>query len=116
MEEDHMARDKKKPHDLGPIWHSSTKAVSCSFPTSAGRGPRRVKLRSCGIATNEIESPLFRALRFRRDDTAWVSMFTCTRITLQAKRSSSFFVISCNTYEETWSCFGTEDLFIGLRS
>lgn len=91
MEEEDMARDKKKPHDLGPIWHSSTKAVSCSFPTSAGRGPRRVKLRFCGTATSEIGFPPFRASQFRRDDIAWDSMFTCTPTTLQARRSSCFF-------------------------
>jgi hypothetical protein len=116
MEEDHVARDKKKPHDLGPIWSSSTKAASCSFPTSAGRGPRRVKLRSCGTATNEIGSPPSRASRFRRDDIAWGSMFTCTPTTLQARRSSCFFATFCNIYEGTWSFFGTADRSIGRRS
>ena len=116
MEEDHVARDKKKPHDLGPIWHSSTKAGSCSFPTSVGRGPRRVKLRSCDTATNEIGSPPFPASRFRPDDIASGSMFTCTPTTLQAKRSSCSFATFFNTYEGTWSCFGTAGPSIGRRS
>lgn len=106
LEEAAVARVKKKPKDLGPIWYSSTKADSSSFLTCARLGHRSAIPRSLDIVTagsGFLPSLLSRSLH-RASGLDFTSVSTA--LTLRGWRSSASCVTSSGTCADRWCCSG----------
>ena len=106
LEESGMATHKKTPKNLGPIWFSSTKADSCSFPTIVKLGPRWGKLLSCVILRCVIGFRRSAHLRSRPNVSDWASTWNTTLSTSPAWRSSRSFKTSCVIFPVRSCCCG----------
>lgn len=106
LEEEAVARVKKKPKDLGPISYSSTKADSFSSPTCARPGRRSAIPRSLDTATGGtgfLPSPQSPSPH-RASGLDFTSVSTAT--TLRGWRSSASCVTSSGTCADRWCCSG----------
>ena len=107
VEETRVARYKKKPEDLVPTSHSSTKADFSSSLTFARPGRRSGRLPSSGTATGGIGFPQSPPSRYPPRASALVFTFVSTARTSPALRSSD----SCGTCfaicRGRWCCSGT---------
>jgi len=109
LEEAELAPYKKKPEDLRPIWLSSTRADSCSSPTSVRPGHRWEEHPSCTTVIGGIGSPPSPASRSPQGINGWDSMCNSTGSTSRACRLSGFCATSCTIFEDRWSCSGMVD-------
>ena len=115
MEKQDLAQYKKKPKNLGPTWHSWTKAGLCSYRLSVKHGLLRAKHQSSDIATAMRRSRQLAVLQSRLevDDSAFMSVSTLT--TSQGMRSLASSDTCCGTCESRWFLYGTEGPFIKER-
>lgn len=116
LEETRVAGYKKKPEDLVPISHSSTKADFSSSLTSAKPGRRLARLLSSGTATSEIGFPQSPLSRYPPRAIAWGFTSVSIARTSLAWRSSD----SCGTCFSIcggrWCCSGTAALSTSASS
>jgi hypothetical protein len=94
LEENHLAEYKKKPKSVTLIWRSSTKADSCSSPTSSKPGRPWARRPCSGTATHGIESRRSPASPYLPSASVWDSMLNSTPPISKARKSSS----SCDTF------------------
>ena len=94
LEENHLAEYKKKPKSVTLIWRSSTKADSCSSPTSSKPGRPWARRPCSGTATHGIEFRRSPASPCLPSASVWDSMLNSTPPTSKARKSSS----SCGTF------------------
>ena len=107
LEAQDMAQYKKKPENLRPILPSWTKAVFCSYRTSAKRGLLRAAHRSCATATGVIKSRPSAVSPCPLAATILVFMSVSMPITSRARRSSLFWGICCAICAGTLFLSGT---------
>lgn len=107
LEETDMARYKKKPRNLEPIWPSSTKAGSCSSRTSVEPGPPPAAPRSSATVIGVTKSRLLEASRCPPTENAWDSTCAFIPTTSPEQKSSRSCNICCATCADRWSLSGT---------
>ena len=107
LEGANMAPYKKKPKNLGPIWHFSTKAGSCSYRTFVEPGLRPVVHPFSATAIGVTRSRLLAASPCPPVESGWDFMFVSTQTTSREPKSFITCNILCVTSAGTWSWFGT---------
>lgn len=116
LEEASVAPDKKKPEDLGPTSHSSMKAASSSYRTSARLGLRWAKPRSSGIAINATAFPQSLPLPYPHRASDWGFTSVSTPPILPEWRSSDSCATFCVTCADRLCCSGMAAPFTDASS
>ena len=102
-----VAPDKKRLNGWVHTWSFSTRAASCSFPTSSGRRHPRARRPMPGITTSRDISPRSVPWRCLPDGAAWPCTFAFNPEASTAWMSDDFSGTCSSIFAAPWSCSGT---------